>query len=242
MQKSQYKPLKIVELAKLDAERQVKEIAPIIETHQKELAKVAETIATLANSNLLETIKSLTDISKFPDINILDNIRLPEMPTMPSSLYERPALPAITRYDPPVTIRKSDWEVEKENREAYMTELQIQILEQQLNLVKGMQSPRYDQNTGIITFMGKQVEIPLNTNLEMVCRIVLKNNSNMKRKWSWDEIIEANREAVDNYTARQIYTAVRSINEKVAQETQVKDLFISKPTSTVQLNPKFLVK
>jgi len=37
--------------------------------------------------------------------------------------------------------------------------------------------------------MGKEIEIPLNTNLEMVARVVLKNVENMKRKWSWDEIV-----------------------------------------------------
>ncbi len=105
-----------------------------------------------------------------------------------------------------------------------------------------MLAPQYDINTGVITFLGKKIEIPLNTNLEMVCRIVLKNLSTMKRKWSWEQIIEAYRDNPDNYKPRQIYNAVRKINDKVAIETQVKDLLLAKPFTTVQLNPKFLPK
>jgi asparagine synthetase A len=78
--------------------------------------------------------------------------------------------------------------------------------------------------------------------MEMVCRIVLKNVVNMKRKWSWDRIVEECRENVDVFTSRKIYTATRAINEKVAQETAVKDFLLAKPLTTVQLNPIFLAK
>ncbi len=241
MPKLDNKKVTIGQLAKLPDNERARALEPIIKANEEQLAKMASTIAEVANSNLVKTLKSFTPPT-FPILDLLKNIKLPELPQLP--MYEPPDLSGISleRYDPPVTIKKSDWEIKKESREAYMIELQIQILEQQLNLVKGMQMPQYDQNTGVIILLGKKIEIPLNTNLEMVCRIVLKNVANMKKKWSWDEIVEENRENIENYTQRIIYTAVRSINQKVALETQIKDFLISKPTSTVQLNPKFIAK
>lgn len=232
------KKITLGQLQKLSIEERAKVIEPIVKANSEQFSRLANTLAEAAN--FTKTISSIASSFKFPAYDILQSIKFPELPDMSS--YIKPTAFPIGRYDPPVKISKSKWEIEKEEREAYLNELHIQILEQQLNLVKGAQSPQYDINTGIITFMGKAIEIPLNTNLEMVCRIVLKNMTNMKRKWSWDEIVEENRETTENFTSRQIYTAARSVNEKVAQETAIKDFLLTNPTSTVQLNPKFLAK
>ena len=236
MPKLATKAVTLKEFPQLSAEERTKALEPIIKANSEQFKKIAETISGAAN--IANTFKNLATI-KLPDYSSLfANIQLPELPDMRMNIDAV----AFERYDPPVTIKKSKWEIEKEEREAYMTELQIQILEQQLNIVKGMQTPQYDISTGIITFMGKQIEIPLNTNMEMICRLVLKNVVNMRRKWSWDEIVEQNRESLEQFTSRKIYTATRSINEKVALETSFKDFFIAKPLSTVQLNPKYLAK
>lgn len=241
MPKLPKKKLTIGQINRLSTEERTKILEPIIKANAEQFTKMANSIAKA--SNFAKSVSSLTKSLSLPIIDILDNFKLPELPQIPdiSSALDTGKF-TFERYDPPLTIKKSKWEIKKEAREAYMTELQIEILEKQLNLYKGILTPQYDQNTGIITFLGKQIEIPLNTNLEMVCRIVLKNTTNMKHKWSWDEIVETNRENVDLYNYRQIYTAVRSINDKVALETQIKDFLIAKPTSTVQLNPQFLAK
>lgn len=238
MAKLSDKKITLYDLDKMSIEERTEALKPIVEANSEQLTKLGTSLGAIANSGMVEAIKSIT-ASKFPLLDILQNIKMPELP-----VYKPPDVSGISfeRYDPPVTIKKSKWEIEKEKREAYVTELQIQLLEQQLNIVKGMQTPQYDIATGVITFMGKKIEIPLNTNLEMVCRIVLKNSANIKRKWSWDEIIEENRENVERFTPRKIYTAIRKINEKVALETQTKNFLLAKPTSTVQLNPLFVAK
>ncbi|MDP2637543.1 MAG: hypothetical protein Q8P26_00585 [Candidatus Levybacteria bacterium] len=244
MPKLDNKKLTLGQITALSVEERANVLKPIIKANEEQLTNFVKSVSEIANSNLAQALKSIT-IPKLelPNLDFIRNIKLPEFPTMPepTSILDNHDF-TFERYDPPVTIKKSEWEIEKEKRQAYVTELQIEILERQLNLVKSIQTPQYDQSTGIITFMGKSIEIPLNTNLEMVCRIVLKNVANMKRKWSWDEIVEGNREEADNFTPKTIYTAVRSVNEKVALETQIKDFLVSKPTSTVQLNPKFIAK
>lgn len=237
MPKLSNKKLTIGRLTQLSAEERAKVLAPIIKANAEQFNKLADTIA--GASNFTKAINSITSF-KFPIYDILENIKLPKLPDM-SSIVNKDTY-AIGRYEPPVTISKSKREIEKEAREAYLNELHIQLLEQQLNLIKSVHTPQYDITTGVITFMGKEINIPLNTNLEMVCRVVLKNLVNMRRKWSWDEIVEVNREITENFTPRKIYTAVRTINDKVAKETAVKDLLLANPISTVQLNPKFLAK
>lgn len=237
MPKLSDKKLTLGQISKLTAEEQAKIFEPIVKANAEQFTKLASSIAEA--TSFAKSISSIASSFKLPNLDFIKNFQLPEIP-----LYEPPQLDitSFERYAPPLTIKKSDWEIEKEAREAYMTELQIQVLEQQLNIYKGMLAPQYDINSGIITFLGKQIEIPLNTKLEIVCRIVLKNLNTMKRKWSWDEIVEAYRNNPEDYEPRQIYNAVRSINDKVAVETQVRDFFLSKPYTTVQLNPKFLPK
>ena len=237
MPKLSKKKLTLGQISELSPEEQAKIFEPIVKANSEQFRQLANTLAKTAN--FAKSIGSIASSIKIPLVDLVQSFQLPELP-----IYEPPELPDISfeRYDPPVTIKKSKWELEQEAREAYRTELQIQVLEQQLNIYKGMLAPQYDINTGIITFLGKKIEIPLNTRLEIVCRIVLKNLNNMKRKWSWDEVVESYRSNPDDYNSRQIYIAVRSVNEKVAIETQTKDFFITKPTTTIQLNPQFLTK
>lgn len=227
--------LTLKQLAELSTEERAKALEPIVKANQAQFTKLAEAISNATNIG-----KAFTELARFPTYDLLESIKLPQLPD--ATRYLDNDAYVLGRIEPHVTITKSEEEIEREAKLAYLTELHIKLLEQQLNLVKSVQTPQYEINTGIITFMGKQIEIPLNTNMEMVCRIVLKNAANMKRKWSWDTIVEENRENIDAFTSRKIYTAVRSINEKVAQETAVKDFLLAKPLSTVQLNPIFLAK
>lgn len=234
MPKLEDKKLTIGKLEELSVKERTNFLEPIVKANTEQFTKLAEGISSVVN-----LAKAFSTI-KFPLYDILENLKMPQMPDM-SRYFENDAY-VLGRIEPQVTVTKSQKEIEIETKQAYYLDLHIQLLEQQLNLVKGMQTPQYDINTGIITFLGKKIEIPLNTNLEMVCRVVLKNLSNMKRIWSWDEIVGANKDNIDRYSPRQIYTAARSVNEKVAQETQAKDFFLCKPISTVRLNPKFLAK
>lgn len=237
MPKLSNKKLTLGQISKLSTEEQTKIFEPIVKANEAQFRQIASVIAD--TTSFAKSISAIASSFKLPNLDFIKNFQLPEIP-----IYEppHPDITSFERYDPPVTIKKTQQELEQEAREAYRTELQIQVLEQQLNIYKGMLAPQYDINTGVITFFGKQIAIPLNTKLEMVCRVVLKNSKNMKRKWSWDEVVIESREEPDNFTARQIYNATRSINDKVAIETQIKDFLLAKPFTTVQLNPKFLPK
>lgn len=237
MPKLSDKKLTLGQIGKLSTEEQAKIFEPIVKANAEQFKQLASTIADA--TSFAKSISAIASSFKLPNIDFIRDFKLPELPTYEPIPFD---ISSFERYDPPVTIKKTQQELEQEAREAYRTELQIQVLEQQLNIYKGMLAPQYDINTGVITFLGKQIEIPLNTKLEIVCRIVLKNLNTMKRKWSWDEIVDTYRSNPDDYKPRQIYNAVRSINDKVAVETQVRDFFLSKPYTTVQLNPKFLPK
>jgi len=232
------KKITLGQLQKLSIEERARVIEPIVKANSEQFSRLANTLAEAAN--FTKTISSIASSFKFPAYDILQSIKFPELPDISS--YIKPTAFSIGKYDPPVTIKKSKWELEQEIKQAYLTDLHIQLLETQLAIAKGSQTPQYDINTGVIKFMGKEIKIPLNTNLEMIARVVLKNVENMKRKWSWDEIVEENRDNVELFDDRKIYIAARAINDKVAQTTAIKDFLICKPTSTVQLNPNFLPK
>lgn len=229
MPKLNKKKVTLGQLKELSPEEQEKFIAPIIEANQKQFSELAKSI-----SKTVEMFKGAGSITSYIQ-DFANSMKLPDI----SSLYTVQTKLPDTLIVPP---GKSDWEIEQEAKQAYLTDLHIQLLEAQLAIAKGAQTPQYDINTGIITFMGKAIEIPLNTNLEMVTRVVLKNVENMRHKWSWDEIVEKNHESIDNFTKGQIYTAARAINEKVAKETTIKDFLVTKPIQTVRLNPSFLPK
>lgn len=238
---SDNKSITLRKLTQLSVEERVKFIEPIIQANSEQFSKLANTIAEVANFG--KTFSDFATSIKIPIVDIFENFKVPELPQIPD-FYSGidPKAISFERYDPPVTIKKSKSELELEAKQAYLTDLHIQLLETQLAIAKRAQTPQYDINIGIIKFMGKEIEIPLNTNLEMVARVVLKNVENMKRKWSWDEIVEENRDSIDLFDDRKIYIAARAINDKVAQATAIKDFLICKPTSTVQLNPVFLPK
>jgi hypothetical protein len=240
MPKLSDKKLTVYDLDKLSVEKHIDALKPVFEA-SKNVENLKKVMAEMANKNLFEAIKNIT-FPTLPHLDILEKIKIPELPSLPDLNLPDTSSISLERYEPPVVIKKTKWEIEKEKREAYRTELQIQILEKQLNLVKGIQSPQYDINTGIITFMGKEIVIPQNTNLEMVCRVVLKNFDNMKRKWSWDEVVEVSKERIEDFNSKKIYTAVRAVNEKIALETTIKDFLLASPTTTVKLNPKFIAK
>jgi len=225
MPKLSKKKVSIGQLRDLTPEEQKNIIEPIIKANQAQFAKLAD----IAKDAL--RFKDLAQSISQPFYDIANSIKLPE-PAKDTYL--------IGKYTPPQQKTKS--ELELEAKQSYLADLHIQLLEAQLAVAKGAQTPQYDTNTGIITFMGKAIEIPLNTNVEMVARVVLKNVENMRRKWSWDEIVEKNHESTDNFTQGKIYTAARAINEKVAKETTIKDFLVTKPIQTVRLNPDFLPK
>lgn len=228
------------EIAKLPAEEGAVILEPFVRANQERLKGVVE--AVQASSRLAESIRSAIN---FPLLDFVKNIQIPDMSAL-MELRRDPLegidISAIARRDKTVVVQKTAWEIKKEEREAYRTELEIQKLETDLNLARAMQTPEYDVTTGIITFIGKHIQIPLDSNLEDVCRVVLKNVKTMKTRWSWDQVFEDDNLETKKANKMKMYTAVRAINQKVLLQTQIKDFLLGKPIGTVRLNPIFLVQ
>lgn len=227
------------EIAKLPAEEGDVIFEPYVKANLDGFKGIVEAAQTA--SKAAEAIRSAVN---FPLLDFVKNIQLPDMSAL-INLQRDPLegidMHALMDRDKRVVIQKSDWEIEKEEREMDLLNLQIAQLKRSQQSSSG-NMPQYDINTGVIAFAGTTINIPLNSKLELICRVVLKNEVNMRKKWSWDQIVEANRIELDGYTKRTIYMAARSINQKVALKTQIDDLLLVKPMSTVQLNPKYLTK
>lgn len=97
---------------------------------------------------------------------------------------------------------------------------------------------QYNPKTGELIFQGETIQISTNKNSGMICRILFKNKSSAKKKWSWDELIEKEGERKVNFSKRKMYDAGRRINELVAQKTAYKDFLILRPIGNIQINPK----
>lgn len=106
------------------------------------------------------------------------------------------------------------------------------------NVVREVPSYKFEAST--LSFMGKVIQIKPNSNQDMICRVVFKNKTTMKKEWEWGDLLHEYGESAENFTVRKIYTAVRGINRNVLKITGVNDFFLTKPWHLVRLNPKYI--
>jgi len=185
-------------------------------------SKLAKSIAE-ANTRQLrkfaESIKQLTQLS-----DILPKIQIPT--------FEPP------EYDVSGFAEQHRRKIEKEVEEAEIRRLQLQILKKQLDDIKP-RPPKYNVKTSVLSFAGKNIQIPLNSKAEMLCQIVLKDKKAMLRQWSWDEIVEEWGNSPDEEQRHVVYRAAKRVNTKVARKTGIEDLLLV-TTKTTQVNPLYL--
>jgi len=99
--------------------------------------------------------------------------------------------------------------------------------------------PTYNHISHKIRFAGVEIQIPYNSDQDLLCKTLLKNAASMKKEWSWDEVLEKwGEEASVGKGWRTVYNAGREINNKTATETTVKDLLLVKKL-TIAVNPKY---
>jgi len=99
--------------------------------------------------------------------------------------------------------------------------------------------PVYDPVSHKITFAGVDIQIPYNSDQDLLCKTLFKNGATMCREWSWDVILEKWGDgAPPGKGWRTVYNAGREINNKVATETTVKDLLLVRKL-TIAVNPKY---
>lgn len=170
-----------------------------------------------ANSNQLtrfgDILKGLTQLPKLSDI------------TLPS--YELSEIELDLSH------------IEQKNmEEAEIRQLQLEYYKRQLALNQ-IELPEYDPEACVVSFMGKDIQIPKDSKQSDLCRIILEDVVAMKKRWQWDEIAEQWERDFDESYSKKVYTAAKSVNDKVAIETTIKNFFIVN-MSSVQLNPKFI--
>lgn len=99
--------------------------------------------------------------------------------------------------------------------------------------------PAYDHIAHKINFAGVEIQIPYNSDQDLLCKTILKNMASMHKEWSWDEMLEKwGEDATPGKGWRTVYNAGREINNKVATETTVKDLLLVRKLTTA-VNPKY---
>ncbi len=127
---------------------------------------------------------------------------------------------------------------EKYAEEAEIRKLQLEIFRKQhKNLIP--KSPKYNSKTAVLSFAGKNIQIPLNTLEASLCAIILKNKSAMQTQWSWDVIAE---KWGNESTKKQRYTihrAAKRIRDKIAKKTGIEDSLLI-TTHTIQIHPDYI--
>lgn len=99
----------------------------------------------------------------------------------------------------------------------------------------------FDKAKGEVKADGKVIgRVRKDTNQFELCRVVLEDKNSKKREWEWEVVLEkwGGHFDIDKNSWRKVYSAAREVNQKVAQESQIKAFFIT-TTKTVLLNQKF---
>ena len=105
----------------------------------------------------------------------------------------------------------------------------------------------YDNVLAKLKLFGAEVQLPKDRNEDHLCRVLFQNERNFKKNWSCDELVEKSGEQIvsrdgssENKSWRPTYNAVRKLNQRIYAETRVKDFLLTKPITTVKVNPVYL--
>lgn len=123
--------------------------------------------------------------------------------------------------------------------EDQLRKLQLKSFKKQSSKTNG--NIGFDTESSLITIGNIKIKIPQNTDMEMLCKVILKNKKATLKKWSWDEILEEWGETPEEVGWRKTYHAGIGVNEKIARKTAIED-FLIVTTKTIQVNPKYLPK
>jgi cytochrome c biogenesis protein ResB len=100
--------------------------------------------------------------------------------------------------------------------------------------------PAYDLVSHKINFAGVDIQIPYNSDQDLLCKTILRSMASMRKEWSWDEMLEKwGEDATPGKGWRTVYNAGREINNKIATETTVKNLLLVRKLS-IAVNPKYI--
>jgi|GEM_PF-4676957 len=100
------------------------------------------------------------------------------------------------------------------------------------------QTPAYNTISHKIFFAGVEIQLPYDSDQDLLCKVLMENDRAIRREWSWDEIFEQWGEPHSKEDWRRVYNAGREVNQKIACETTIKDLLLVHKFS-IALNPKY---
>jgi hypothetical protein len=98
--------------------------------------------------------------------------------------------------------------------------------------------PTYNLLSHKVNFAGVEIQIPYNSDQDLLCKTLLKDKASMNKEWSWDEVLEKWGDIALEKGWRTVYNAGREINGKIAAETTIKDMLLVKKL-TIAVNPKY---
>jgi|SRR3989344_4804475 len=106
----------------------------------------------------------------------------------------------------------------------------------------------YNRRTSVLMLADKEIKIPGDRNEDYFCRVIFLSDKNMRKEWSWDEVIRVSKNRIvprgknpEWEPWRPVYNAARKLNDRIAIATGVKDFFLVNPITTVRVNPEYLV-
>lgn len=101
----------------------------------------------------------------------------------------------------------------------------------------------YNPQKGELTIEDKKVKFKKDSFRAKLLELLLKDDKNRKKEWSWDEVIEAIEDTKDadltKEKKKKFYPACDGLSKHIASKISVNDLLIFNK-STVQINPKYL--
>ncbi len=104
----------------------------------------------------------------------------------------------------------------------------------------------YDPTSACFKFANISVPLPSQRNEDYLCRVIFRNDKSLKKQWLWDDILKATKDLLVSRSKnphtepwRPVYNAARKINDRL-EKIGIGDLFLCKPITTIQVNPKYL--
>lgn len=147
----------------------------------------------------------------------------------------------------------------KDAEELYLIELKQYMVKKETELLEKGVRPKvslkiassknvYDSKISSLMLAGETIVLPRDRNEDYLCRIIFANDKNMRRDWSWDEVIKASKNRIvsrstnpDKQSWRPVYNASTSLNGRIQKSTGIIDFFLMSPITTIKINPKHLV-
>jgi hypothetical protein len=101
----------------------------------------------------------------------------------------------------------------------------------------------YNAQKGELDIEGKKVKFKKDSFRAKLLELLLKDDKNRKKEWSWDEVIETIEDTKDEELTKEnknkFYPACDGLSKHIASKTGVNDL-LTFTKSTVQINDKYL--